>query len=50
MKRLELWGNHWEDIAVCGGMVSTAGAILLVVFIPKVIIIKIDILDSKSAL
>ena len=35
----ELWGNHWEDIAVCGGMVSTAATVLLVVFIPKVVTI-----------
>ena len=38
-KNLELWGNHWEDIAVCGGMVSTAATVLLVVFIPKVVTI-----------
>ena len=33
---LELYGTHWEDIAVCAGLVSTATIILLVVFIPKV--------------
>ena len=32
----ELYGNQWEDIAVCGGLVSTATTILLVIFIPKV--------------
>ncbi len=33
---LELYGNHWEDIAVCAGLVSTATVVLLVVFLPKV--------------
>jgi len=37
----ELWGNHWEDIAVCGGMVSTAATVLLVVFIPKVYLMTV---------
>ena len=32
----ELYGNQWEDMAVCGGLVSTATTILLVIFIPKV--------------
>ncbi len=33
---LELYGNHWEDIAVCAGLVSTATVVLLIVFLPKV--------------
>lgn len=31
----ELYGNHWEDIAVCAGLVATATVVLLVVFLPK---------------
>jgi len=37
----ELYGNHWEDIAVCAGLVSTATIILLVVFIPKVYLMTV---------
>lgn len=37
----ELYGNHWEDIAVCAGLVSTATLILLVVFIPKVYLMTV---------
>jgi len=37
----ELYGTHWEDIAVCAGLVSTATIILLVVFIPKVYLMTV---------
>jgi hypothetical protein len=32
----ERYGNHWEDIAACGGLVATGALIIIVIFLPKV--------------
>jgi len=37
----ELYGNQWEDISVCAGLVATATVVLLIVFIPKVYLMTV---------
>ena len=42
-----MYGEEWEDISVCAGLVATATVILLLVFIPKVM--RLSKARTKSA-
>jgi len=37
----ELYGDHWEDISVCAGLVATATSVILIIFIPKVYLMTV---------